>query len=204
MLFTEELPDDNIGRLDKDVKRDQERIQGRDTTMNRYLFLDIDGVLNSDKTTFAYQKIVHSNLVKHRMENNEPLNSMFDPISVLLLLQLQKALGFKIVISSTWRKHLSVQQFHRLFNDYNWDTSEIIIGITPELGNPRGKEIQSWLDSHAKYPYQYCILDDSEDMLESQMPFFVRTTLEHGLDAPSYHKIFRVFAENSDQGILLP
>jgi len=161
--------------------------------MNRYLFLDIDGVLNSERTVFAYQKLVHANLVKFRIDSSLPLATMFDPISVGLLKYAQEKIGFKIVISSTWRYRLSSDDFNRIFADYGWDTSGIIVGKTDDDPVIRGKQIKSWIDLHAQHPYQYCILDDSDDMLVEQDECFVQTDLQNGIDFEAFKAIFRVF-----------
>lgn len=171
--------------------------------MNRYLFLDIDGVLNSQRTVIAYNKIVHSNLVKYRIDSKEPLASLFDPISVGLLKAAQKALNFQIIISSTWRMHLSIEEFHLIFDDYGWDTRGIITGKTGDEPTNRGRQIKSWVNAHAKYPSSYCILDDTGDMLVEQEPFFVKTNINEGLDWESFLKIFRCFDEYFDEGDLV-
>lgn len=167
--------------------------------MNRYLFLDIDGVLNSMRTYVTYQKMVLSSHVKYRIDSNEPLASMFDPMAVGLLKAAQEALGFKIVISSTWRTHLSVEEFNLIFADYGWDTADIIIGKTGHEVGIRGKQIKAWMNAHAKYPSQYCILDDSDDMLVEQDPFFVHTDLNDGLDWERFLEIFRAFGERFEE-----
>ena len=171
--------------------------------MNRYLFLDIDGVLNSQRTVVAYNKIVHSNLVKYRIDSNEPLASLFDPISVGLLKAAQQALGFQIIISSTWRMHLTIDEFHLIFDDYGWDTRGIITGKTGDEATNRGRQIKSWMNAHAKYPSQYCILDDSGDMLVEQEDFFVKTNMDEGLDWTSFLKIFKSFGEKYDESGLV-
>lgn len=38
----------------------------------------------------------------------------------------------------------------------------------------RGSEIQKWLDKQTE-PYRYVILDDDNDMLDSQLPYFIQT-----------------------------
>lgn len=171
--------------------------------MNRYLFLDIDGVLNSMRSHITYQKMVLSSHVKYRIDSSEPLASLFDPLSVGLLKEAQKALGFQIVISSTWRTHLTVHEFHLIFDDYGWDTRGIIIGKTGHEPVNRGRQIKSWMNEHAKYPSQYCILDDSSDMLVEQEPFFVHTNLNDGLDWDSFMKIFRAFGEHFEEDKLI-
>lgn len=164
--------------------------------MNRYLFLDIDGVLNSERSVFAYKKLVHAGFVKHNLLLGRGANSYFDPLAVSLLRLAQENLKFKIVISSSWRYTLSISDFVEMFKEYDWDTSEIIIGKTGTEQVIRGQQIKSWLNNHAKYPYQYVILDDSDDMLEEQKDNFVKTSIEEGLSFNNFTKMFAIFGES--------
>ena len=95
---------------------------------NRYLFLDIDGVLNSERTVFAYDKIIHAGMAKHDILLGKPTLTYFDPIAVMLLKKAQEKIGFKIVISSTWRYTLNKSDFDVIFSEYGWDTTDIIVG----------------------------------------------------------------------------
>ena len=169
--------------------------------MDRYLFLDIDGVINSERTVLAYDKIVHSGLIKERILKSHPINSYFDPIAVALLRQAQAQLHFKIVISSTWRYTLNLPDFHIMFADYGWDTSEIIIGKTGTEDTIRGEQIKMWLDSNTQTEYQYVILDDSSDMREDQRDNFCQTSYYNGLDYDAYVRIFEIFGETYNDAI---
>lgn len=116
------------------------------------------------------------------MDEGIDANPMFNPESVNVLRAIQETYNFKIVISSTWRYHLDVQDFHKIFKTYyDWNTTDIIIGKTDKESGIRGKQIQRWLDCHGKYPYNYLIVDDSSDMLESQMQKFLHVNLLKGL-----------------------
>jgi hypothetical protein len=161
--------------------------------MNRYLFLDIDGVLNSERSVAAHGRLTHSGLVKHDMLLGNTPDPMWDHLAVMLLRTAQAAIGFKIVISSTWRITFSLADFHAVFDLYGWDTRDIIIGKTGTENGPRGQQIKNWLDTHGKFPYQYCIIDDDSDMLEYQQPFFVETRFENGLSYECFVEIFHVF-----------
>lgn len=164
--------------------------------MEKYLFLDIDGVLNSERTVFAYDKLIYCALVKHKMVIGEPVHTYFDPIAVLLLKAAQKQIGFKIIISSTWRLSLSLNDFHTMFEEYEWDTTDVIIGKTVNENVCRGQQIKNWLNSNAEPPYQYVILDDSSDMLREQMGNFVKTDLRDGLSFENFKQIFKVFGQD--------
>ena len=134
--------------------------------MEKIIFLDIDGVLNVIQEGHdKYGAIFH----KHFVDN---------------LRNLVNSTGAKIVISSTWRQSgLSVMQ--DMWKDRNYPGE--IIDITPDCFTivnegicefydtvDRGHEIQYWLDRHPEVTH-YVILDDDNDMLDSQRQNFVRT-----------------------------
>lgn len=169
--------------------------------MNKFVFLDIDGVLNSDRTVFAYNAITHAGRVKHDILLGKLPEPMFDPIAVSMLANAQRKIGFKIVISSTWREMLSLDNFVTMFSIYGWDTTDIIIGKTDSGKGIRGEQIKRWLGSHGGPEYRYAILDDSTDMLEEQVPFFVNTDYSEGFSFANYKKLFEVFGENYTQSI---
>lgn len=164
----------------------------------RYLFLDIDGVLNSERTIAAFGKLSNPGRVKANMLKGLPLDTTWDPISVNLLRTAHEALDFKIIISSAWRKSLSLRDFHVIFDDFQWDTRGIIIGKTGDGSGPRGRQIKEWLQENNAEHNRYCILDDDSDMLEEQMESFVKTSYKEGLNFEAFCKIFSVFGKNYD------
>jgi hypothetical protein len=161
--------------------------------MNKYLFLDIDGVVNSERSVVDIGKLVNAGRVKQDIAAGKTPDPGWCKESIRCLRAAQEAIGFKIVMSSTWRFSLSVRDFHVAFDQYGWDTRGIIIGKTDEDAGCRGDQIKRWLNTHGKFPYHYCIVDDSSDMLDNQMPFFVRTTFTHGLTEQGFEKILEVF-----------
>jgi hypothetical protein len=167
--------------------------------MNKYLFLDIDGVLNSERSVAAHGSLTHCGRVKHDMVMGNTPEPMWDDLAVGLLRVAQATIGFKIVISSTWRLRLSLQDFHTIFDLYGWDTREVIIGKTGDEPVVRGQQIHNWLNAHGKFPYHYCIVDDDSDMLATQQPFFVKTNFRNGLSYESFLRIFEVFGETYTQ-----
>jgi len=153
--------------------------------MDKFLFLDVDGVLNHEKW---YEEL-------HRMSKDDRPNfpiSEFDPNCVRRVWQIINETAAKLVISSSWR-----------LDNYLYKTFEKVglpkeFGVTPYLysyskisdndgteydyesfEHPcRGHEIKKYLDEH---PHSnYCIIDDDEDMLEEQMDHFVKTVGELG------------------------
>lgn len=147
--------------------------------MNKYIFLDIDGVLNSnfffiersqsDRWKEAYEKYPQE--IAHGV-------CSIDEKAVTRLNKIIKETGAKIVVSSTWRHDPYLQE---IFNVVGIETP--ILDVTPSLkSRVRGEEIQAWLDKISE-PYKYVILDDDTDMLPKQFPYFIQTDcLKWGLD----------------------
>lgn len=129
--------------------------------MKKYIFLDIDGVLNA-----------HHNTVE-RWGGFIGI----DPKHVAIFNKLVEETGAEIVLSSAWR------------SDPDWHKTMTANGIVDKfLGKTkhlptdfRGIEIAEWLDSNAEKPFKYAILDDNSDMLPDQKEHFFKTKWDVGL-----------------------
>lgn len=110
--------------------------------INKYLFLDVDGVLNS--------------ISWYREEWNKghvyPQGD-FDPKCVEIVNRIVKETGCKVVVSSSWRAEANLQS---IFDKVGLKFK--IHSITP-FGDHRGCEIRDWLASETE-PYVYAILDE--------------------------------------------
>lgn len=150
----------------------------------KYLFLDIDGVLNHDVwfTSLAYR----NNQSNWRI-------SMFDPACVERVNRILKETGAELVVSSSWRDMSDLEnifagvglptKFHRTpyADDIYPDLDPIRDLYNDDIRYWRGSEIKYWLEHNAKEEYTYCILDDDCDMLEEQLEYFVCTSNPQGL-----------------------
>jgi len=123
----------------------------------KVIFLDIDGVITSPRVGW------------HR----------FDVYAVQFLNWLCKEVDAKIVISSTWRYNHPKEEFEEFFTTIheNWRTPTDLL---TNGSNCRGDEIALWLNNHPEVT-QYVILDDDQDMLDTQLPYCVFTDHENGL-----------------------
>lgn len=139
----------------------------------KVIFLDIDGVLNSDRSIFS----LPMREIKPNSYRYNYLLSKTDPIAVAILNRLVKDTNAKIVVSSANRKFFG-EKIADVLKDMGVEAD--IIGITTTTGGNRGTEIQAWLDLHEVG--SYVILDDSSDMLESQRENFVNVDPKVGLD----------------------
>ncbi len=138
----------------------------------KIVFLDIDGVLNSE----VYYKSVNTKVKDW---------DRFKPEAVRLLKQLLDETNAKIVIISSWRfgaKELLIKELTKSglkrYLHKNWKTPML-------YGGERGKEIRLWIDNNSGIE-NYVIFDDAEMMLEEQLPNFIRTNISDGLEMEHY------------------
>lgn len=137
----------------------------------KVLFLDIDGVVNSEE------------YFKKRSKGEHPTD--IDNYMALLVYRITEATGCKIVLSSSWRGYAPGEA-----------EIERMIGIKLHDRTPRGRarrnqadqlehvergeEIKQWLDAHPEVT-RYAILDDDSDMLDEQLPNFFKTEWKVGI-----------------------
>jgi hypothetical protein len=135
----------------------------------KVLFLDIDGVLNSQRSCIAFGGFPHEVTGFHR--------EMFDEVALRLIRGIVKQADAKVVLSSSWRITHAY--------DYVGKHLELpIIDATPtrwEPGQVRGHEIAAWLEAHPEVE-SYVIVDDDPDMLPEQMERFVHTNNFNGFE----------------------
>ena len=142
--------------------------------------MDIDGVLNSNRSCIALGGCPHDVIGYHR--------DRFDEVSVRLVRHLCAISGAQIVLSSSWR----------ILHDYKDVARGLelpIIDATPRLAGNRGSEIAAWLADHPEVQ-TYAIVDDDSDMLDGQRSRFVRTEHENGLMWENALEIAEIFGVN--------
>lgn len=155
----------------------------------KVIFLDIDGVLNTE----AYRE-------------NPDVDYFDAPVSEIhlcLLEYLAKTTDAKIVLSSTWREYWENGKsqsdpfgvyINRLFKKYGL----AIFDKTPELRD-RDDEITEWLKLHEGQIENYVIIDDFYfEWSEENEKHFIRTQDETGLDEEAVARAIRVL--NGEEG----
>lgn len=133
----------------------------------KVLFLDMDGVVNSEKG--------HSTGL---FKTDFPV----DPYMAFLVGKIQMDTDCKVVLSSSWRHHAeSVKKINERIVPIHDVTGHCCSGI-------RGVEIYNWIYKNVPYQereeggnFRYAILDDSSDMLLCQKDHFFRTSWKEGL-----------------------
>jgi hypothetical protein len=143
--------------------------------MTSVLFLDIDGVLNSDRYRYGLAPGV-------------PADDLLDPAAVEILNCITQRWELQIVVSSSWR---AIPGIADLLRDRG--VLAEIIGTTPALAAPRGAEIEHWLAAHSEVT-AYVILDDDDDMGALHC-YLVRTDYRYGLRPEDVERVAAVLEQ---------
>jgi hypothetical protein len=119
-------------------------------TLSKYVFLDIDGVLNSDRYVKSRAQVDTNDL--WTLED-------IDPAAVGILNALVEKSGAKVVISSSWRHHHSLEEIRALLGERGFRGN--VLDATPRLfGESRGTEIRTWLRVQVHEAHSFVVLDD--------------------------------------------
>lgn len=124
-----------------------------------YLFLDIDGVFNSIEHNLVFEK--------SNWELSQEAIKRFNYV----LYYLQLDYNVKIIISSTWRNHHSLQVIKDFFNASGFNYSNLIMDVTEDLDTKRGTEIKKYVEDNNVI--NYVIIDDMNEFLEEQLSHFI-------------------------------
>lgn len=153
----------------------------------RIVFLDIDGVLNSESHAYCFgwgspPKPRHLKCKTVEQQHDEYVKrAKLNPSSVILLNELCRWKQVKVVITSTWRLgdqgHIGNDVsywntlFKRILTSYSKKCNIDVIDITPDYPElNRGAEIEDWLDQHPEVN-GYVIIDDIDDGLSDLDPW---------------------------------
>lgn len=156
--------------------------------INKIICLDIDGVLNPVHYHQALYKLWKSSF--EEIKSQDMFGQLFLQHNCDALKHIVDSTGAKIVISSTWRMSgLSEMQGmwkHRGLAgeviDVTPTEQDVVKSGKAEFYDSvcRGTEIALWMEVN-NFKGNYVIIDDTEDMLKHQEPFFVVTNGYCGL-----------------------
>lgn len=163
--------------------------------MEKVIFLDVDGVLNSldyydnsEERQKLHREKLNKRATHTELSDYEIFRQDIDDKAVLLLQEIIDKTGAKIVVSSAWRTGGTFTALKEIFKELNF--SGEIIGVTPNRDCQhcvRGNMIRQWIDKNKSfmgdYPghNQYVIIDDDDDMLLCQKDNFVQTSSKASL-----------------------
>ena len=141
----------------------------------KIVFLDFDGVLNSEATNQAM-----GTRYKFSPDSIKALNEI-----------LLRSRGY-IVITSTWRDNWSLRE-NALFLRRSGVMPICVLGKTPTLKDTRGREIETWL-KEVPFPVDsFAILDDRTDM-EPYQPRLVLIDPLLGLDEKHIEQTLQILS----------
>lgn len=162
----------------------------------RYIFLDIDGVLNSGGFFQAQHDAKKRGQPSQIITVDDRDEDMIDPAAVALLAELVQRSGAftRIVLSISWRITRTLTRMRWLLEGKGYPSPIPLIDKTPSTQKARGYDIQAWLDGQREWwPAGIVILDDSSDMAHLT-PWLVRTTFSHGLQREHVEQALEVLA----------
>lgn len=140
----------------------------------KVLFLDIEGVLNSWRSSIAFGGMPFNIIGKDR--------AMFDEVAIGLIARICEAAGAQVILSSSWRQ------------EGYWDRIGPALGLpivdrTPSiLGGCRGDEIAAWLGEHPGVAC-YAVLDDMAEAGAGHQGRFIRTSMKEGFTYANAEKL---------------
>lgn len=160
-----------------------------ETNGHKIIFLDFDGVMD----TLRYFDILES---KGRSICDK-YGSIFDPICVDNLRHIIDVTNACIVVSSSWKYFMSLQDLEEMWKERALPGE--VIGMTPfELRNHRGYEIEAWLDMQEQKP-EYVIIDDlpQEEFNKDQISHLAIAHPQNGLDIVTAKRAIEILTNKS-------
>jgi len=173
--------------------------------IDKIIFLDVDGVINSDE----FARWCHQN----RDFLKEGGSNHISPWLVEKVIKICDETGASIVMSSSWRLWSLGQTLKNLSSKRDLrPILEHLVGITKRTDERyRGKEIKHFLEccktgyfyteigeqlSDERYSFvkepKYVIIDDDNDMLDEQLPYFVQTDFLVGISNEDVNKAIKI------------
>ena len=159
--------------------------------MKPVVFLDFDGVV---ETIYWEKDEVGSWSYNIHKYGHDELNNKQ---AIGWLNELYSKEPYDIVVSSTWRMGMTLEQLQALIIKSGFNPEIKVIGMTPILHQQRGLEIQQWIDDN-NFKGKFVIIDDDSDMCHL-LPLLVRCDCQLGFTIYDYQKALRLLGgDNND------
>lgn len=152
--------------------------------MKPIIFLDFDGVVETIYWEKADDGSWSFNV--HKAGRNELNNKQ----AIGWLNELYSKVPYDIVVSSTWRIGMTIEELQNLITNSGFNPEIKVIGMTPRLYLQRGEEIQVWIDEN-NFTGKYIIIDDDSDMCHL-LPVLVRCDCQLGFTIYDYQKALKL------------
>lgn len=159
--------------------------------MNKIIFLDVDGVLNSKytfKDNHEYRKFFIRNMNDSIEDEIIYIMLDIDLDKVFMIRDVCNLTGAKVVVSSSWRR----SRWYILLEEILTNLGIPIVGVTPFISNNRGDEIRKYLEDNEVD--DFVILDDEifRDFKELENYLIKTSFYEDGLTDEISKEVVRV------------
>lgn len=151
---------------------------------NPIVFLDFDGVVETIYWEKNKDGVWDFNM--HKTGRRELNNKQ----AIGWLNELYKKVPYDVVVSSTWRIGMSLDELQGLLIRSGFNREIKVIGKTPVLYQQRGLEIQEWIDT-AEFKGKFIIIDDDSDMCHL-LPLLVKCDCQLGFTIYDYQKALKL------------
>lgn len=144
--------------------------------MGKFIFLDIDGVLNTANYQ-SWRQFIGKTIC-------DEYGHLFSPKAVRNLERLIRNTGAKIVLTSSWRLN-GLDLMRKIWKERKMPGD--IYDITPYVDarkypyDTRGIEVKTWIEEKGHKGCSYVIIDDVYDFLHEQRSRVVLTNCKRGL-----------------------
>ena len=156
--------------------------------MEKHLFLDFDGVLNTGR--YAKQ------IAQEGIDPFDEFGVLFDPEAIANLKHIVELTDCKIILSTTWRNE-GIMRMRELWKERNlpgeiYSMTPILLSTSFQdamtgdmMGFPlreaKALEINAWLYQNVGRDNRYVILDDEDHFFPQQQEHLVLTDENEGL-----------------------
>lgn len=148
------------------------------------IFMDFDGVVE----TIYWEKAEDGtwSLNGHKTDKGVFSNKQ----AIGWFNELYRRIPFDVVVSSTWRYSMSVEELQDLFIKSGFNSDIKVLDKTPILYQQRGLEIQKWIDDN-NFKGSFIIVDDDSDMCHL-IGYLVRCDCQLGFTIYDYQKALKL------------
>ena len=168
----------------------------------KILFLDFDGVLNTD----SYRR----KLLENGKMISDNFGPLFDPAATDNLKKIVDAVpGLVIMITSSWKVTHDFSWFKELWSQRNMPGQiRLLPDYVPEIDfsqvneediyllSGKGYEIKHWLEMSAPDNCKFAILDDMSIFLPEQLPYLVQTDPLYGITEKEVRKVVELLTKD--------
>lgn len=167
--------------------------------MLKLIFLDFDGVLNSNQyfNSYYYFNLLKENNIQDAIEDVFAKAPHFhiDPQAIELINQLVEQSGAKVIVSSSWRKVFALDKINTMLGLRGANFQCVDITSFKFGYRYRGYDIKEYLSDLKQdkniIPKSFVIIDDIDEFSNYQ-PQFVQTSMTTGFTIDNLNRALKI------------